>query len=68
MTHSRGNPFVDMWTKVRGIKKPVDNPQKLRKTGENTLAIAIWICYNYEAVLAEQNIWLKKPYLFINVT
>ena len=28
------------------------------KTAENTLALAIWICYNYEAVLAEQDIWL----------
>ena len=46
----------------------VDNLQKSQKTGKNPLALAIWICYNYEAVLAEQDIWLKTPYYIINVT
>jgi len=57
-----------MWTKALRIKKPVDNLQKSQKTGKNPLALAIWICYNYEAVLAEQDIWLKTPYYIINVT
>lgn len=38
----------------------VDNPQNSRKIKENTLALAVCICYNYEAVLAEQDIWLKS--------
>lgn len=37
---------------------PVDNLHKLRKNKENTLAIAVCICYTYKAVLAEQDIWL----------
>lgn len=38
----------------------VDNPLKSQKIEENPLAFTIWICYNYEAVLAEQDIWLKS--------
>lgn len=57
-----------MGKKQNGVRTIVDNPLKSQKIKENPLALAIWICYNYEAVLAEQDIWLKTPYYIINVT
>ena len=47
-----------MGKKQNGVRTIVDNPLKSQKIKENPLALAIWICYNYEAVLAEQDIWL----------
>ena len=57
-----------MGKKQNGVRTIVDNSLKSRKIKENTLALAVCICYNYEAVLAEQDIWLKTPYNIINVT
>ena len=57
-----------MGKKQDGVRTIVDNSLKSRKIKENTLALAACICYNYEAVLAEQDIWLKTPYYIINVT
>ena len=49
-----------MWKTSAKIKTAVDNPQNPGKPGKILFAFTIWICYNYEAVLAEQDIWLKS--------